>query len=34
MNLDNLVKYLIWIIFFGMVLGALYFMLKKIGLLQ
>ena len=32
MNLDSLIKYLVWIIFFGLALAGLYFMLK-IGLL-
>jgi len=31
MNLDNLIKYLMWIIFFGVALAGLYFMLKKLG---
>jgi len=34
MNLDNLLKYLMWIVFFGLALaGLLYFALKKIGVL-
>jgi len=33
MNLDNLIKYLIWIVFFGVVLTALYFLLQKGGLI-
>jgi hypothetical protein len=33
MSFDDLVKYLIWIIFFGIVLTGLYFMLKKGGIL-
>lgn len=33
MSLDEMIKYLIWIIFFGIVLVGLYFMLKKVGVL-
>ena len=33
MNLDNLVKYLIWIAFFIAVLVGLYFMLNSLGIL-
>jgi len=33
MNLDELVKYIIWIVFFGLALTGLYFMFKKIGVL-
>ena len=33
MNLDNLIKYLIWIVFFGVALAGLYFMLKKLGVI-
>ncbi len=33
MNLDEMVKYLIWIIFFSLVMVGLYLMLKKIGVL-
>jgi len=31
MNFDTLVKYLIWIIFFGIALAAIYFLMNKIG---
>ncbi len=31
MNMDSLIKYLIWITFFIIVGGSLYLMLKKIG---
>jgi hypothetical protein len=31
MNLDELVKYIIWIVFFGLALTALYFVLKNLG---
>jgi len=33
MNLDNLIKYLMWIVFFGIVLTGLYFALKKMGIM-
>jgi hypothetical protein len=33
MNFDEMIKYLIWIIFFGIVLTGLFFMLKKAGVL-
>jgi len=33
MNLEILVKYLIWVVFFGVVLIGLYFVLKKIGVM-
>jgi hypothetical protein len=33
MDLDEMIKYLIWIIFFALVLGGLYFMLKKLGVI-
>ena len=33
MNIDNLMKYLMWIVFFGVALAGLYFMLKKIGVI-
>ena len=33
MNLDNLIKYLIWVVFFGLTLTGLYFMLKKLGVM-
>ncbi len=33
MSLENLVKYLMWVVFFIIVLSALYFMLKKAGAL-
>ena len=31
MNLDDLIKYLIWIVFFGVALAGIYFMLKTAG---
>lgn len=34
MNLDKLIKYLIWIAFFIMALAGLYLTLKKIGVLE
>jgi len=33
MNLDSLIKYLMWIVFFGLALTGLYFMLKKVGIM-
>ncbi len=33
MNLDNLIKYLIWIALFGMLLIGMYFMLKRLGVM-
>jgi hypothetical protein len=33
MNLDNLAKYLIWIVFFAIALAGLYLLLKKIGVM-
>lgn len=33
MNFDTLIKYLIWIAFFMIVLGALYVMFRQLGLI-
>ena len=33
MTFDEMIKYLIWIIFFGIALTGLFFMLKKAGVL-
>jgi hypothetical protein len=33
MSLDEMIKYLIWIVFFGIVLTGLFFTLKKGGVL-
>jgi hypothetical protein len=33
MSFDEVIKYLIWIIFFGIVLTGLYFTLKRLGVL-
>ena len=33
MNFDILIKYLIWIVFFVIVLGALYLMFRQLGLI-
>jgi len=33
MNLDTLIKYLIWIVFFGVALAGVYFMLKNLGVI-
>lgn len=31
MTLDEMIKYLIWVIFFGIIFVGLFFMLKKAG---
>jgi hypothetical protein len=33
MNLDEMIKYIIWIAFFILALAGLYFILKRIGIL-
>lgn len=33
MNLDAMIKYLIWIVFFGLALAGLYFLLRNLGVL-
>ncbi len=33
MDVEVLIKYLVWIIFFAVALTGLYFMLKKFGLI-
>jgi len=33
MNLDEMIKYLIWVVFFVLVLGGLYLLLKKMGVI-
>jgi hypothetical protein len=33
MNLDEVIKYLIWIVFFGVALAGIYFMLKRLGVM-
>jgi hypothetical protein len=33
MSLDEIIKYLTWIIFFGIVLTGLFIALKKVGVL-
>jgi len=33
MNIETLIKYLIWIVFFGLALTGLYFMLKRFGVM-
>jgi len=33
MDIEVLIKYLIWIVFFAIALAGLYFMLKKFGLI-
>jgi len=34
MNLDQLIKYLIWIVFFALALAGIYIMLRRVGILQ
>ena len=31
MNLEALIKHIMWIVFFGLALAGMYFVLKKIG---
>jgi len=33
MSFDEMIKYIIWIIFFGIVLAGLFLTLKKVGVL-
>ncbi len=33
MDLDEFIKYLIWIVFFGIALTGMYFMLKQFGVM-
>lgn len=33
MNLDSMIKYLVWIVFFAIALVGLYFLLKTLGIL-
>lgn len=33
MSLDDLIKYLIWIIFFMIAIAGIYFLLKKLGVM-
>ncbi len=33
MNMDELIKYLIWIVFFGIALFGVYALLKKLGIM-
>jgi hypothetical protein len=33
MNLDILMKYVIWIVFFGIAVAGIYFMLKRMGIM-
>lgn len=33
MNLDEMIKYIIWIVFLGIALVGLYFLLKNAGIL-
>jgi hypothetical protein len=34
MDLDDTVKYLIWVVVFALLLGGVYFLLKRIGILS
>ena len=31
MELEEVIKYIVWIVFFAAILGGLYFMLKNVG---
>jgi len=33
MNLDAMIKYLIWIVFFGLALAGVYLLLNKVGVI-
>ena len=33
MSFDEAIKYIIWVVFFGIVLTGLFLMLKKLGIL-
>lgn len=33
MNMDEIIKYLIWIIFFALAFSGIYFALKKFGMI-
>ena len=33
MELDEVIKYLIWIVFFGVAIAGIYFMLKRLGVM-
>jgi hypothetical protein len=33
MDLDELVKYLIWIVFFALAVTGIYFLLKRVGVM-
>jgi hypothetical protein len=33
MNLDEMIRYLIWIVFFMLAFAGVYFMLKKLGVI-
>jgi hypothetical protein len=33
MSLDSLIKYIMWIVFFGLALVGIYFILNKIGVM-
>lgn len=31
MNIDDVIKYIIWIVFFGVAIAGVYFLLKRLG---
>ena len=33
MNFDALIKYIIWIVFFGLALAGIYYLLKNLGVM-
>jgi len=33
MSLDEIIKYLIWVVFFGIALVGVYFLLKRLGVI-
>ncbi len=33
MNLDDIIKYLIWVVFFALALAGVFFALKKLGVI-
>ena len=34
MNLDEIIKYLLWIALFGIAIGAIYVLFKNLGVMQ
>lgn len=33
MNIDDMIKYIIWIVFFALALAGIYFLLKNLGIM-